>query len=64
MKALLFTPIFQNINSDPPGTKNYTSMDIFYEYGYQETLGWIWNKEQGEILGVIFKSRITQERPK
>ena len=32
--------IFQNINNkDPPGTNNDTSMNIFCEYGYQETLG-------------------------
>ena len=31
--------IFQNINRDPPGTKNDNSMDIFCEGGYQETLG-------------------------
>ena len=31
---LLVLLISQNINREPPGTKNNTSMDIFFEYGY------------------------------
>ena len=36
--GLIILPIFQNINRDPPGTKNGTSKDILCEYCYQEKL--------------------------
>ena len=37
----LSSPIFQNMNRDPPGTKNgtYMDMDIVCEYGYPEMFG-------------------------
>ena len=31
--SLIIPLIFQNMNRDPPGIKNDTSMDIFCEYG-------------------------------
>ena len=37
--GFIIPPIFQNMGRDPPGTKNDTSMDIFCEYGSEETLG-------------------------
>ena len=35
--GFFITPIFWNMKRDPSGTKNDISMDIFCEYGYQET---------------------------
>ena len=37
--GLNIPPIFHTMSRDPQGTKNGTFMDIFSEYGYQETLG-------------------------
>lgn len=43
--GLIISPIFQNINRDPPGTKNDISLNIFGKYGYQKTLEPFWSKE-------------------